>query len=168
MSLLPELRQLADRVEAALALAADAMGLEVQAALKDATAEAGWLPEERRRASHDNYARHLLYGDPDGRFSILAIIWDPGQKSPIHGHYCWCGVGIYQGELVETYYREEAQGGLPVLVGTARRAAGSLSFDAPAAGIHRIANQSRATAVSLHVYGVPGNRIAGGVNRIYV
>ncbi|HUF79574.1 MAG TPA: cysteine dioxygenase family protein [Burkholderiales bacterium] len=167
MKVLPPLRHLADRVGAALALAADVMGREVQAALGKATAEAGWLPEERRRASHDHYARHLLYADPEGRFSILAVVWDPGQRSPIHGHYCWCGVGVYQGELTEACYRECAQGGLPVLVGTARRGTGSLSFDAPA-GIHRIANESAAAAISLHVYGIPGDRVAGGVNRIYV
>jgi len=31
---------------------------EVKAALHDATAEAGWLPPERRRADHQRYARH--------------------------------------------------------------------------------------------------------------
>ena len=54
------------------------------------------LPPERRRVTHDNYARHLLHGDLQGRFSILAIVWDHGQSSPIHGHHCWCAVGIKQ------------------------------------------------------------------------
>jgi predicted metal-dependent enzyme (double-stranded beta helix superfamily) len=166
VSILPELRHLADRVSAALALTPREMAREVQAALRDVTAEPNWLPEERRRASHGNYARHLLYGDPEGRFSILALVWDSGQKSPIHGHYCWCGVGIYQGELTETYYRESLQG-LPMRVGSARRGAGTLSFDRPASGIHRIANESGAPAISLHVYGIAGNQIASGVNRIF-
>jgi predicted metal-dependent enzyme (double-stranded beta helix superfamily) len=161
-----QLRHLADRIGAALAFAPDAMAREVQAALGDVTAEANWLPEERRRASHDNYARHLLYADPGGRFSILALVWDHGHMSPVHAHHCWCGVGIYQGELVETYYREGAAG-RPVRTGQAHRGAGTLSFDGPYSGIHRIANASGATAISLHVYGIAGDRVCSAVNRIY-
>jgi predicted metal-dependent enzyme (double-stranded beta helix superfamily) len=166
VSPLPQLQHLAGRVVAALALSPREMAREVQAALRDVTAEPNWLPEDRRRASHDNYARHLLHGDPEGRFSILALVWDRGQKSPIHGHYCWCGVGVYQGELTETYYRETLEG-LPMRVGSARRGTGTLSFDGPASGIHRIANESGTPAISLHVYGVAGNRLASGVNRIF-
>ena len=77
---------------------------EIKERLRDATAVPDWLPPERRRASHENYARHLLHGDAEGRFSILAIVWDHGQQSPIHGHYCWCAVGVYQGELTERFY----------------------------------------------------------------
>ena len=166
MSALPQLLHLAGRIGAALGLAPQDMAREVQAALRGAIAQPDWLPEDRRRASHDNYARHLLYGDPEGRFSILALVWERGQKSPIHGHYCWCSVGVYQGELTETYYRE-SPGGLPTRVGSTRRGAGTLSFDAPASGIHRIANESGAPAISLHVYGIAGSRIAGGVNRTF-
>lgn len=166
MSALPQLRHLADRIGAAVGLAPDAMASEIKAALRDATAGANWLPSERRRASHENYARHLLYGDPDGRFSILAIVWDHGQMSPIHGHHCWCAVGVYQGVLTETRYREGA-GGPPVPVNSTRRAAGTLSFDPAASAIHRIANESGVLAVSLHVYGIAKDGISTGVNRIY-
>jgi predicted metal-dependent enzyme (double-stranded beta helix superfamily) len=168
VSAIPPLERLVGRVGAALNLGADAMAREIRAALGEATAEATWLPEERRRASHDNYARHLLHGDPMGRFSILSIVWDHGQKSPIHGHYCWCAVGVYQGQLTETYYRESPAGGLPVLVDRLQRDAGSLSFDPPSSGIHRIANESGAHAISLHVYGIGKDGVAAGVNRILV
>jgi predicted metal-dependent enzyme (double-stranded beta helix superfamily) len=163
----PQLRRLADRVGAAVALERDAMAREVKAALRDATATPDWLPPERRRASHENYARHLLHGDAGGQFSILAIVWDHGQSSPIHGHHCWCAVGVYQGELVERYYREGAAGGAPVLVSSMQRGAGTLSFEPAGSGIHRIANESGAVAVSLHVYGIGKDGISGGVNRIY-
>jgi predicted metal-dependent enzyme (double-stranded beta helix superfamily) len=166
VSAIPQLEQLAGRIDAALKLGADAMAREIQAALGEATAGAAWLPEERRRAGHENYARHLLYGDPGGRYSILSIVWDHGQKSPIHGHYCWCAVGVYQGRLTESYYRESPMGGLPVLVDSLRRDAGTLSFDPPSSGIHRMANDSGAPAISLHVYGIGKEGIAAGVNRI--
>ncbi|HXF67086.1 MAG TPA: cysteine dioxygenase family protein, partial [Burkholderiales bacterium] len=126
-----------------------------------------WLPPDRRRANHERYARHLLYGDPLGRFSILAIVWDRGQRSPVHGHHCWCAVGVYQGTLMETRYREDPAGGVPVAAGATLRAAGSLSFDPAAGGIHRLANESGELAVSLHVYGVAKERVSDGINRIY-
>jgi predicted metal-dependent enzyme (double-stranded beta helix superfamily) len=166
MSAIPQLERLAGRIGSAMELAPDSMAAQVQSALGEATARPDWLPAERRRASHENYARHLLYGDPAGRYSIVAIVWDHGQMSPVHAHCCWCAVGVYQGLLSESYYRETA-GGAPVLVGTTRRAAGTLSFDPAAAGIHRIANESGATAISLHVYGVASDQISTGVNRIY-
>jgi predicted metal-dependent enzyme (double-stranded beta helix superfamily) len=165
--MLPQLEQLAARVRAAVALAPDAMAREVMGALHEATATPDWLPQERRRANHERYARHVLYGDPAGRFSILSLVWDHGQESPIHGHHTWCAVGVYDGELTETRYREGFGGRAPVEIGAERRTSGSLSFDPPRSAIHRIANRSGVIAISLHVYGVAPDRISTGVNRVF-
>lgn len=165
MSGLPRLERLAERIGAAVTLEADAMAQAIQAALAEATDPADWLPPERRRANHERYARHLLYSDPGERFSILSIVWDPGQKSPIHGHYCWCSVAVYQGELTERWYRE-SEPGVPQLVSTTRRRPGTLSFDRGLSGLHRIANESGSTAISLHVYGAGASRINSDVNRV--
>ncbi|MCC7487165.1 MAG: cysteine dioxygenase family protein [Burkholderiales bacterium] len=160
-----ELARLAALVDAAVDHDAESMGRAVLAALREATATPVWLPLERRRVNHENYARHLLHGDPRGRFSILSIVWDHGQQSPVHGHHCWCAVGVYLGTLTETRYREEVAG-VPLFAGTKARPAGSLSFDAAGAGIHRIANESGGVAISLHVYGVGASEISTRVNRI--
>ena len=167
MNVPPPLRQLAGRLGSAVALEPGAMAGEIQAALLESVADSTWLPPERRRASHENYARHLLYGDPGGKFSILALVWDHGQMSPIHGHHCWCAVGVYSGKLTETHYREGAADAAPVLERTVRRGAGSLSFDPALSGIHRLANDSGAVAVSLHIYGVAQEHISTRVNRLY-
>ena len=55
----------------------------------------------------------------------------------------------------------------PVAERTARRDAGSLSFDPALSGIHRLANDGGAVAVSLHVYGVAQEHISTRVNRLY-
>jgi predicted metal-dependent enzyme (double-stranded beta helix superfamily) len=167
LSAIPQVELLATRIGAAVGLAPAAMAGEIRSALKEAIARTDWLPPERRRASHENYARHVLYADPDGRFSVLSIVWDHGQMSPIHGHYCWCAVGIYQGSLTENYYHDAVTGGVPVLVSSATRTAGTLSFDPAASGIHRLANHSGTPAISLHVYGIGKGGISAGVNRIY-
>jgi len=160
-----QLQRLADRIGAAIALDPAAMADEIKAALHEAAAETGWLPPERRRASHEHYARHLVFADPAERFSILALVWDRGQMSPVHSHLCWCAVGVYQGMLTETWYRESAPG-VPVETGSARHPVGASTFD-PGKGIHRLANVSGVLAVSIHVYGVAKDRISTGVNRIY-
>ena len=167
MSATLEIARLAGHVAASLQLAPGAMGNEIRSALRDATSRTGWLPLERRRASHENYARHLIYADPDDRFSILAIVWDRGQASPVHGHHCWCAVGVYQGMLTETYYRAGADHEPPVETGSTRHAAGESTLDLSGTGIHRIGNYSGVLAISLHVYGVAKDRISTHVNRLY-
>ena len=166
MNAAPELARLAERIGEAVVRGLAPRADLIEAALAEATSTAAWLPPERRRASHENYARHLLHGDPQGRFSILSIVWDHGQASPIHGHHCWCAVGVYAGTLTETYYREES-GAAVVINGAKQRSAGTISFEPARHGIHRIANRSGAVAISLHVYGVAPDRISTGVNRLF-
>jgi predicted metal-dependent enzyme (double-stranded beta helix superfamily) len=165
MSIPPQLQRLADHIGRAVTLDPEGMGREIRMALHAATTESGWLPPERRRASHEHYARHLIYADPGDRFSILALVWDRGQMSPIHGHHCWCAVGVYHGLLTETYYRPGTTGE-PVEIGSARHAVGESTFDPSGSGIHRIGNYSGVLAISLHVYGVARDRISTGVNRL--
>ena len=38
-----------------------------------------------------------LYVAPDGSFSIVALVWRPGQITRIHDHITWCVFGVIQG-----------------------------------------------------------------------
>ncbi|MBC7781813.1 MAG: cysteine dioxygenase family protein [Proteobacteria bacterium] len=125
------------------------------------------LAHEHRRANPDTYTRHLLHADPNGLFSILAIVWSPGQASPVHAHHTWCAVGVYAGELTECHYRAAPGDVYPVEVKSVRRGVGDSCFDAGRDGIHRIANLSDQLAISIHVYGVGADRIVTGINRVY-
>jgi len=125
------------------------------------------LAAEHRRASPDRYTRHLVYADPNGLFSVLALVWGPGQGSPVHGHHTWCAVGVCSGELVETFYRHEPGMAEPVAIREVHRRPGDHCFDAGGPGIHRIRNDGDEVAISIHVYGVGADRISTGVNRIY-
>src|ERR1700722_7303788 len=42
-------------------------------------------------------AGHLLHAEPDGAFSILGLVWRPGQATRIHDHITWCVVGVLSG-----------------------------------------------------------------------
>jgi len=55
------------------------------------------LPERLMRPGETSYARHLVHLDPVGRFSALAMVWGPGQGTPLvllHG----VGHGQRQGQ----------------------------------------------------------------------
>lgn len=159
------LHRLIESLAALSAEAPDDRPAGVCTALRTVLRDRNWLPPERRRASHENYARHLLYADPAGRFSILSLVWAQGQASPVHGHHAWCAVGIYGGELTECFYRERRQAA-PELMETTRRAPGSVTYDPAGGAVHRIANEGPDIAVSLHVYGTGADRISTGVNRL--
>jgi predicted metal-dependent enzyme (double-stranded beta helix superfamily) len=44
------------------------------------------LTADQRRGRPDRPAGHLLHVEPDGTFSILGLVWRPGQTTRIHDH----------------------------------------------------------------------------------
>ena len=44
------------------------------------------LPERLALPGSERYARRLVYRDPGGRFTVLAMAWGPGQGTPLHDH----------------------------------------------------------------------------------
>ena len=140
---------------------------ELAAVLRDAVGKrSGWLRREHRVGDPARYMRHLLYVDPDDDFVITAIIWLPGQKSPVHGHYVWCAYGVVEGELTEEMFR--APGTLLEQLGTKAIRAGELAdIDLGGPLYHRVSNRTQKPLVTLHVYGVAADRLTTGINRIY-
>ena len=140
---------------------------ELAAALAEAVGKrAGWLRAEHRVGDPSRYMRHLLYVDPDDDFVITAIIWLPGQKSPVHGHYVWCAYGVVEGELTEEKFR--APGDLLEALGSKSiRAAEIADIDLGGPIYHRVSNRTQKPLVTLHVYGVASDRLTTGINRIY-
>lgn len=116
----------------------------------------------------EGYVRHSLYEDAAGGWAIAALVWRPGQMSPVHGHNVWCAVGVHRGVLSEVFYEPAADGAAPVPCGTALRRPGEVTFGpARADAIHRLANLGTETAVSIHAYGLPFARFCTELNRVY-
>src|SRR5271166_5181166 len=65
------------------------------------------LPADLRRGDPACYASHLLHAEPDGSFSIAAMVWQPGQETVIHDHVAWCVTGVLQGREYEEIRSEE-------------------------------------------------------------
>jgi predicted metal-dependent enzyme (double-stranded beta helix superfamily) len=158
------LERLCNALDAAFAQSADAadpsqraaFALSIRTALAEAAADPTLLAPAQREGSAESYRRHLLAADPHGRYAIAALVWMPGQASPVHAHRTWCGYAVLDGALSETVYEwNESQ----------QRASETRSHPrARYSGIHRLGNASDAPAVSLHIYGVEGSQIGTHVN----
>ncbi|MBS7812669.1 cysteine dioxygenase family protein [Roseococcus pinisoli] len=110
----------------------------------------------------DRYIRHLL-GEGDG-YAVVALVWRPGQMSPVHAHRTWCALGVHRGVLSEHFF-QAGETPCPTAVHLRGRGATSHGPASPEL-IHRIANCSAEVAVSIHVYGVPFADFAEGVNEV--
>jgi predicted metal-dependent enzyme (double-stranded beta helix superfamily) len=118
----------------------------------------GWLPERCLEPAPECYARHLLYQDPDMRFAVVVMVWQPGQRTPIHDHGgVWCVEGVYQGRIRVKRYDLEgaAENGIAhmhcrEILEAGIGAAGALI---PPVDYHRIENPFDVTAITVHTYG---------------
>jgi predicted metal-dependent enzyme (double-stranded beta helix superfamily) len=146
---------------------ADAMGARIAHALRVAAAMPDLLTTELRAPRAACYARHTIASDPAGRFTLLSIVWGPGQFSPPHAHDAWCAYAVAENPLTETLYEFDARSGKAIAGNTALREPGYACF-APAGleQIHRLGNASGVGAISLHAYGVEGSRVGTHVNRL--
>jgi predicted metal-dependent enzyme (double-stranded beta helix superfamily) len=167
------IRRLCNALDAAFAQSADAadpsqraaFALSVRTALAAAAADPALLAPAQREGCAESYRRHLLAADPRGRYAIAALVWMPGQASPIHAHRTWCGYAVLDGALSETVYEWNEPQQRACETRSHPRASGAVSFvRAGHSGIHRLGNTSGAAAVSLHIYGVEGSQIGTHVN----
>jgi predicted metal-dependent enzyme (double-stranded beta helix superfamily) len=163
----PTVRQLAQRLDAALTGPAAEFATRLNDALHLSVASRDWLPPAQMTPDDRQYARHVVYADPEGRYTVVAIVWAKGQCSPVHSHHTWCGVAVYRGIIEETFFRGPDSANPPAPVNTITRNVGSLSLDLQGHGIHQIANRSQDVAVSIHIYGVAEGGISSRVNRVY-
>jgi predicted metal-dependent enzyme (double-stranded beta helix superfamily) len=113
------------------------------------------------------YQTHLVHSEPDGSFSIAAMVWRPGQVTPVHDHVSWCVTGVLQGTEHEEIFAVDAAGA--VLTGIARRQnqAGAVAGFAPPGDIHRVRNAGDGVAVSIHIYGADLARLGSSIRRVY-
>jgi len=128
------------------------------------------LLDEHRCGRDECYTQHLLYVDPDGAFSVVALVWMPGQATVIHDHVSWCVVGVYQGAEESTLYRlvdngvDEAH---LVVTGHMIDEEGVTSYFVPPGDIHEVRNSSDRKVISIHVYGADVSLLGSSVRRTY-
>ena len=113
------------------------------------------------RSAPEHYARNAIHVDEAGGMALYALVWRPGQWTPVHDHGTWGVVGVVQGLLEERNLIRvdpdqsrdsgiELRRGGPILLGE-----GTVTTFVPNPDhIHKTGvPESREETVSLHLYG---------------
>ena len=125
------------------------------------------LPPSLRLGDPACYQSHLLYAEPDGSFSVSAMVWLPGQQTVIHDHVAWCVTGVLQGREYEEIFALTNDGRALNLTARNLNPAGTVSGFAPPGDIHRVRNTGDDVAISMHVYGADISRLGNSIRREY-
>ena len=120
-----------------------------------------FLEPQHYRSDLQSYTRNLVYDAADESLSLYAIVWLPGQWTPVHDHGSWGVVGVIEGVLEErSYVRLSPDRGADADIDLARggtvllRQGAVTSFVPNPDHIHVTGVPSkRPRAVSLHLYG---------------
>ncbi|MFI9509611.1 cysteine dioxygenase [Nocardia sp. NPDC052566] len=127
------------------------------------------LPPEYREGDAGRYRQHLVHTEDDGSFSVVALVWMPGQQTPIHDHVAWCVAGVYEGAEAEQRYELRGAGSTARLVVAADvvNAAGTACGFAPPGDIHLVRNAGAGKVISIHIYGANIGKLGTSVRREY-
>jgi predicted metal-dependent enzyme (double-stranded beta helix superfamily) len=136
--------------------------------LQPLLAQDGWLAAEHRAPGADRYRQHLLHVSPTRRLSVVALVWLPGQRTPIHDHVSWCVVGVYEGRERETRYRVVEVDGARWLeeVDSIEAEPGHVEVIVPSVeDIHAVTAVADGPTISIHVYGADIERLGSSIYR---
>jgi 3-mercaptopropionate dioxygenase len=111
----------------------------------------------------DHYARRLVYSDPWERFTIIAMTWSAGHRTPLHDHAgVWCVEVVVDGDMEVVNYQlmEETPEGLCRFEkrGTTPAHPASSGALIPPFEHHVFGNCGMQASHTLHIYGGPMNR----------
>lgn len=129
-----------------------------------------FLDEQHRQPAQDRYQQHVVHVHPEGKYSIVSLVWKPGQATPIHDHRCWCIVGVLQGTEQETRYHLVADRDEEWLTVTERseNEPGSICVLVPPdENIHKVGNGGDGVAISIHVYGADYGKVKTSINKVF-
>lgn len=120
-----------------------------------------FLKPSHYRTDPAHYARNAIYLAPEHDLSLFALVWLPGQWTPVHDHGSWGVVGIVEGMLEERAYMA-IDGEIRANTGIRLKRGGNVLLPPGAVTtfvpnpdhIHRTGvTADRPRAVSLHLYG---------------
>jgi 3-mercaptopropionate dioxygenase len=115
------------------------------------------LPDRLCAVQPGHYARRLVYDDPVTGVCVLAMVWAPGQSTPLHDHSGLWGVeAVLAGEIeslpFELIGQQDGQYSFRALP-VERVPTGSTSYLMPPFEYHITRNVSQQVAITLNIYG---------------
>jgi quercetin dioxygenase-like cupin family protein len=158
-------QQTADRVAAALRRHLPGPGLLSPGLLSPGLLSPGLLSPAQLAGDPAGYQVHLVHAEPDGSFSIVVMVWLPGQETPVHDHLSWCCTAVLQGTEYEEVYA--VRGDHLEVIARNANPVGTVTGFAPPGDVHLVRNAGDTVAVSMHVYGTDIARVGSSVRRVY-
>src|SRR5215211_1229528 len=67
-------------------------------------AEPNLLALDAQTPGATSYEQHILHTSPNGRYSLVSLVWRPGDRTSVHDHHAWGLAGVYRGHEHETRY----------------------------------------------------------------
>lgn len=160
-------REFARKVESAVYLPLPNLLDQLGSLLREGVPLIDELTDLQREGSPEKYTRNVLYADPLGRFTVMALIWRQGQFTPVHGHWTWCGYSVLCGEMEEENFAWNSGARIARPKDRVTRSLHCAVVSPPGLDdIHRLGNVASRTAISLHVYGVDSLSVATRINRV--
>ncbi len=170
----PALVTFIERMDELVASTSDpaAIAAGVEERLPPLLAETAFLEDRFRRPSEDGYQQYVVHVHPEGLYSIVSLVWQPGQSTPVHDHRCWCVVGVLEGREQESRYSLHAKDDEEWLVersGVYYHPGEVCSLVPPQEDIHRVGNASEdgAPTISMHIYGADISEVGTSINRTF-
>jgi predicted metal-dependent enzyme (double-stranded beta helix superfamily) len=165
------LNDLIRRIDAVLAQEQDEKRLaeRVGEALRPFLGRPGLLEPAEREADPVRYRQHVLHVADDGSYSVVALVWLPGQATSIHDHVSWCVVGLHEGCEQEDHYERivTAREEYLLATGTSFNRVGTIGTLNPPGDIHVVSNPGPGLAISLHIYGADVRQLGSSIRRRY-
>lgn len=169
------LNDLIRRVDAVMARERDTKKLagRVGEVLRPFLGRPGLLEPAQREADPERYRQHILHVADDGSYSLVALVWLPGQATTIHDHVSWCVVGLHEGCEQEDHYERDitVRDGYPdeylLATGTSFNQVGTIATLNPPGDIHVVSNPGPGMAISLHIYGADVRKLGSSIRRRY-
>ncbi len=157
----PRVRELVRQLDQAMTPRDDAGRCRAVKQILEASFAAGteFLEPHYLAPNPERYARRLVHRDPANRYTVLAMVWNIGQGTPLHDHAgMWCVECVYQGRIRVTSYachggdpeRDIVQFKQETVIHAGVGEAGALI---PPFEYHVLENAGDIPAVTLHVYG---------------
>jgi 3-mercaptopropionate dioxygenase len=122
----------------------------------------GLLSADQRLGDPGHHCTYTLHVELDGSFSVVALVWRPGQATRIHDHITWCAFAVIKGIEHEEVFDAQLH-----LIGEQTNHPGDVQALAPPGDIHRVRNTGTTTAISVHIYGTDVSRTGSSVHRYY-
>jgi predicted metal-dependent enzyme (double-stranded beta helix superfamily) len=143
----------------------------VEARLAPLVRDPGWLADQYREADASKYRTHLIAVAPSRRFSVLSLVWLPGQVTAVHDHITWCVVGVLQGKEREQRYGlrqgTDTDRWLVPLENTELEPGSCSVLIPPEENIHQVRNAGESLAISIHVYGADIAQWGSSINQCF-